>query len=237
MMYQTLREKIITHAQTEYSSSPHEFSEEQMQLIIDHDCECDHCGKSIFELDDFPEVLVEHKEVLCEECYDEQYLTVCPLCEDSYEKEDMTKYFFITKSTSKEVGKPIGMYEILKHPFYYSDGITDFGFFNDAIRKVSDIDIDEVHPIFDPYSDDRILLDCICPRCAEKYLRKDNFIKADGAACILIGQKRHTLFADYSDEEIHHLRQDLIHSRITFRGILQNANSLHEKKTKKILNL
>mgnify|MGYP000605216070 CR=1 FL=1 len=56
-----LKDKIVNHAKTEYSSSPYEFGDEHIQLIIDHDCECDHCGKSIFELDDFPYVSIERK--------------------------------------------------------------------------------------------------------------------------------------------------------------------------------
>lgn len=75
-----LKDKIVNHAKTEYNSSPHRFDDAQIQLIIEHDCECDHCGKSIFELDDFPDVSVERKEVLCEECYDEEYRTTCPIC-------------------------------------------------------------------------------------------------------------------------------------------------------------
>ena len=58
-----LKDKIVNHAKTEYNSSPHRFDDAQIQLIIEHDCECDHCGKSIFELDDFPDVSVERKEV------------------------------------------------------------------------------------------------------------------------------------------------------------------------------
>ena len=92
-----LKDKIVNHAKTEYNSSPHRFDDAQIQLIIEHDCECDHCGKSIFELDDFPDVSVERKEVLCEECYDEEYRTTCPICEESWEIDEMTDYFFISK--------------------------------------------------------------------------------------------------------------------------------------------
>ena len=146
-----LKDKIVNHAKTEYSSSPYEFDDEQIQLIIEHDCECDHCGKSIFELDDFPCVSIERKEVLCEDCYDEEYRTTCPICEESWEIDEMTDYFFISKSNSKEVGKPSGIYKILKRPFYYGDCVTGFdAFFDGAIQKVSDIDIEEVYSILHP---------------------------------------------------------------------------------------
>ena len=221
-----LENKIVNHAKTGYNSSPYEFDPQQIQLIIEHDCECDHCGKSIFELNDFPDVSVERKEVLCEDCYDEEYRTTCPICEESWEIEEMTDYFFISKANSKEVRSPSGIYKIMKRPFYYGDCITGFdAFFDDAICKVSDIDIEEVYSILHPQlCKGALTLDCICPHCAEKYLRKNCFIKADSLYCILQEKQRHQLFADYSDEKIHRIRQDMIHRRITFRGLLQKYN-------------
>jgi hypothetical protein len=131
-----LKDKIVNHAKTEYNSSPHRFDDAQIQLIIEHDCECDHCGKSIFELDDFPDVSVERKEVLCEECYDEEYRTTCPICEESWEIDEMTDYFFISKTNSKEVGKSPGIYKVLERPFYYGNCLTGFdAFFDDTIQK------------------------------------------------------------------------------------------------------
>lgn len=221
-----LESKIINHANTEYNSSPHEFNKEQLQLIIKHDCECDNCGKSIFEMDDFPDVSVEREEVLCEYCYDEKYRTICPICEDSWEINEMTDYFFISKYNSKEVRKSSGIYKILKRPFYYGDCVTGFDdFFDEAIEKVSDINIEEVYSILHPQlNKEDLTLDCMCPHCSEKYLRKDNFIKADNLYCLLQEEQRNKLFSDYSDERIHALRQDMIHRRITFRGILQHNN-------------
>ena len=221
-----LENKIVNHAKTGYNSSPYEFDQEQIQLIIEHDCECDHCGKSIFELDDFPDVSVERKEVFCEDCYDEEYRTICPICEESWEIDDFTDYFFISKTNSKEVGKPSGIYKILERPFYYGDCLTGFdAFFDGAIQKVSDIDIEEVYSILYPQlNKENLTLDCICPHCAEKYLRKGNFIRVDSLYCILQKEQRYQLFADYSDKKIHRIRQDMIHRRITFRGLLQKYN-------------
>lgn len=104
--------------------------------------------------------------------------------------------------------------------------MTDFdAFFDDAIQKVSDIDIEKAYSILHPrLNKENITLDCMCPHCAEKYLRKDNFIRADSLYCILQERQRNQMFADYSDERIHRLRQDMIHRRITFRGLLQLHN-------------
>ena len=221
-----LRSKIIDHSKKEYSSSPHEYDNEQVDLIIKHDCKCDHCNTSIFELNDFPEALTEQNELLCEDCYDNEYRTVCPLCEESWEKDDMTEYFFITKEVSKKVHKPIGLYKILQYPFYYGDCVFGFdAFFDGAIEKVSDLDIKEAYSTINPRSEKDILLDCICPDCAERYMRRDFFIKADSLYCILQKKERLGIFKGYTDERIRSARQDMIHRRIAFRGILQATNN------------
>lgn len=221
-----LKDKIVNHAKAAYNSSPYEFDDKQLQFIIKHECECDYCGKSIFELDDYPNVSVERNEVLCEDCYNEEYRTTCPICEESWEIDEMTDYFFISKANSKEVGKQSGIYKILEHPFFYGDCVTGFNsFFDGAIQKVSDIDIEEIYSILHPQlCKDSLTLDCMCPHCAKKYLRKDNFIKADSLYCILQEKQRNLIFADYSDEKIHRTRQEMIHRRITFRGFLQMFN-------------
>lgn len=223
-----LKNKIINHAKTEYNSSPYEFNEEQLKLIIKHDCECDNCGESIFEMDDFPDVSVEREEVLCEDCYGEEYRTICPICEESFEIDEMTDCFFISKTNSKKVRKSSGIYKILKRPFYYGNCLTGFdAFFDGAIEKISEIDIEEVYFILHPeLNKEDLTLDCMCPHCSEKYLRKDNFIKADSLYCILQEKQRNRLFADYSDKRIHILRQNMIHRRITFRGLLQEYNKI-----------
>lgn len=226
-----MKKKIIEHAKTEYSSSPHEFNDDQLDLIINHDYSCDNCGKSVFEMNDFPEVLIDEDQLLCEECYDEEYRTVCPLCEDLCKKEDMTEYFFITKETSKAVHKPIGMYKILKFPFYYGDCVFGFdAFFDDAIERVSGLDITEAYALHNPSNGKDILLDNICPDCAERYYRKDFFIKTEPRYCILQDRYRNNTFADYSDEKIHKTRQEMIHRRITLRGMLQKHNSAFGKE-------
>lgn len=226
-----MKKKIIEHAKTAYSSSPHEFDEQQIDLIIKHGCNCDNCGKSVFEMWDFPEVLTDKDELLCEECYSDEYRTVCPLCEDSCEKEDMTKYFFITKETSKTVHKPIGMYKILKYPFYYGDCVFGFdAFFDDAIKKVSDLNIEEAYYMHNPNNKKDILLDCICPDCAKRYTRTDFFIKTEPRYCILVKSERNGFFSDYSDVRIHKTRQEMIHRRITLRGMLQKHNSAFRKE-------
>ena len=227
-----MKDKIIEHAKTKFSSSPIEYSDEELDLIIEHSCECDDCGESFFEMDDFPDISIENDEVLCEDCYFDKYRDTCIICEESYEKEDVSDYFFITQKNTKTAGIPVGMYKVLKRPFYYGDCITGFdAFFNDSIEKVSNMDINKVYAAHNPRNEKEITADLICPDCAEKYLRKDNFIKAEPVYCLLRNEYRNNLFKNWSYERIHRERQWMIHNRITFRGLLQKFNNNEKRKT------
>lgn len=45
-----MKAKIIQHAKENYSSSPHEFTDKELKIIIDSNCECYSCEES-FEFD------------------------------------------------------------------------------------------------------------------------------------------------------------------------------------------
>jgi len=113
-----MKEKILKHFKTEYSSSPHPINEDEMQLLIKHDCKCDNCGESIFELDDFPNISTEKSKVLCEDCYSEEYRDYCPICEDSYWKNDLPDEF--PKSPFYYIGtqSKSGIYHALDWPVF-----------------------------------------------------------------------------------------------------------------------
>lgn len=128
-----MKNKIIEHAKSNYSSSPYEFSDKQVDIIIKEDCKCSYCGLSIFEMSDFPEVLEDKNEVLCEECFDNNYRDTCPLCEEYYEIkdvkcEDFPKSPFFYYNPCNEIGDkssysenyqhPSGVYEAIDYPVF-----------------------------------------------------------------------------------------------------------------------
>lgn len=55
-----MRTKIIEKA----NEWEYEFNDLEIDIIIQNNCKCCNCSKSIFELSDFPEVLEEEREVL-----------------------------------------------------------------------------------------------------------------------------------------------------------------------------
>jgi hypothetical protein len=219
-----MKQKIIGYFKTGYSSSPVEIGEEKIKRLIEHECECDYCGKSIFELDDYPVLPGGRDEVICEYCYDEHYRTVCALCEEHVDNDYMSEYFFISKGMSKEVGREMGMYKILKYPFYYGNCVTGFDdFFNDAIEKVSSLNIEECLSVRYSGIECDVFLDRVCSDCAEEYLRKDNFIKAGPATYVLM-EKYRDYYNEHTEKKLHSIRQNVIHRRIAFRGLLEQAN-------------
>lgn len=186
--------------------------------------ECENCGGNVFEWGGYPNYDKEDNDLLCDNCYDDRFRTSCPVCEESFDKDEMTEHFFITKEISKTVHKEPGLYKILRYPLYYGDCVFGFdAFFDDALEKVSDIDISKAGKVINLDYDD-VKLDCICPDCLAKYSRKDNFIKALPLYTILRKKNEKELLKEYSKERLSQIRIRMIHERINFRGMLQQFN-------------
>lgn len=206
-----------------YSYSQEGYNHFKADRNINFICEC--CGRSIFKYGEYPEH-PEDKEydLLCEDCYTDKYRETCPVCEECYMKDEFTEYFFISKATTREVHMPIGMYKILKYPFYYGDCVTGFdAFFDDSLKKVSDLDIGKASELRG-YSKSDILLDCICPNCLEKYSQKENFASINKGYA-LFSPKHSSYFSDSTPESIRRGRLNLIHQKINFAGYLQKINN------------
>lgn len=205
-----MRNKIKEHYKSAFSSSPIELEDKEIDFIIKNECKCYMCDKSIFDMDDFPELLKEDNEVRCEECYGDDYRTICPICEDSYDiYNGKSEYEVIAEQDSRDYHKEPGIYhnEKLIVPIRIN-------FF----KKIDCGDsCCEVHS------------DPICPGCVEKMIRKSNYLKSDSTPCILLKRyENDSLFKDYTPEHLHLLRQWSIHRRITCRGIIERANRINQ---------
>jgi hypothetical protein len=200
--------KIQQHYKTEFSSSPIEVDDKEVEFIIDNDCKCYSCDKSIFEMNDFPELLIEDEEILCEDCYDEQHRKICPICENSYDvKDGESEYSIMNESDANEGNEIAGIY-------HNGNLIVPIN-----INYLKKIDCGE--NCCEVWSDD------ICEGCVADLVRKDNFIKSHGTGtpCILIKKyDNDDLFKDYTPEKKKMIRQKMINKRITIRGMIQTAN-------------
>ena len=126
---------------------------------------CSRCGA---EIEDEP--FKRNGECLCEECYLEECTQTCPVCEEHFEPEEGgSEHFFITKKTSRITGQPVGLYRVLKHPFFHGNCIDGFdAFYKDAIEQVNDLDIEDY--LSKKYGEDtEVSTDIICPDCAARY--------------------------------------------------------------------
>lgn len=230
-----MKNKIKEHYKSGFSSSPVDVNEQEIDYLIEWDCKCDGCGTSIFELDDFPEIVKNENgkctEILCEECYDDNYRETCPICEESYDVKDFTSdHIIINEELGVETKLTPGIYEILERPFFFGDILTGFdAFFDNAIKLVVPIRINFYKKIKCGNSCCEVGSDAICPECVDELVRKGNYINSDSKLCILLKRfEGEGFFKDYSSEKLHRVRQKIIHQRISCRGLVEKGNHIDE---------
>ena len=112
--------------------------------------------------------------ILCDNCYEENYLNYCELCEESYEKPTKPEelFFVVAREVANEVAyntiKP-GIYQTISWPYYLA--ATGFGFetlFENSIKLVRELDINSILKKLYPHSG-KIGAGEICPDCVKKY--------------------------------------------------------------------
>ena len=137
---------------------------------------CDSCGNKLNKDEDFVD---ESGDRICDECYTEHYMELCPVCEEYYDKPQTPNdcYFAITKSGEEETGTKRGIYQANKYPVF-SDSL--FGGMcrieEDNVRLLRECDVDEMS--FKLWGSRTELKggEFICPKCAEHFARKNNFL-------------------------------------------------------------
>ena len=211
-------------------------SNEDISMLISHDCECDSCGDSIFDMEDFPNVSQKHDFVLCEECYNEKYMETCSICEENYDISDgNTDIIVINEELGKTLSYTPGIYKILEYPFFYGDMIFGFeGFYPNAIELVTPIRINEYKKINVGKGFEEVSSGHICPDCINRFTKTSGWATLETPYCILLEKYRYNTFADYSDEEIHQHRQEIVHRRITLKGIIEKATDKNFKRKEKV---
>lgn len=167
-----LIKKITEHHKSEYASSPHDVSDEEIDIIINNDCECSRCNTSIFQLYDFPEI--SEGEVYCEDCYRDSFFDKCEICNDYFPSPTKPEEhrIVITKESIEEAHLDVkeGFYQILEYPFYYGDIVFGFsGFFEKSLKLLKQVDINKALHKEYPMMTDLCMSGNICDDCVEKY--------------------------------------------------------------------
>ncbi|MDX8563475.1 hypothetical protein OZ664_05635 [Elizabethkingia sp. HX WHF] len=150
-----------------------EWTDEQIDFIIKHNCKCDLCDSSVSEMTDFPELHLDKDELLCEYCNTDKYYTTCPLCEDYYATPETPEdgiYIVVSKELAKEQGIKMGIYKIIKFPWYRASIVTGFeSLFKDCIKLLKSMDVIKLYNKSHPQNEKELEGDYICPECVKKY--------------------------------------------------------------------
>jgi hypothetical protein len=146
------------------------FSESEKLLMIKQDFACDCCGNSFKDhLEDFQVVndrcTTGEDAMLCYDCYQDDYLTECSICEDRFENPETPEetVLYINKYASHEVGLSIGFYQVLEFPYYLSDGFS-INLFDNSIKKISNLDMRDLGRYDSGMSNSKV-----CPDCQSRY--------------------------------------------------------------------
>ena len=111
----------------------------------------------------------EHGNTVCDQCFDNRYQRLCPICEenfwDNYDDKISPKHFVITKSAEERHVAKAGFYEVTKLPFFI-DGIFEAQLLHNTINRLSDLpkDFDGNNLHYSLYF--------ICDGCASKLKQK-----------------------------------------------------------------
>lgn len=191
-----MKDKIIEHFKSEYSSSPVDISEEKIDCLIKNNCTCDNCGESIFELDDFP--VFKDDGVLCEHCDLDKNYEMCPICQDYFEKAFKADdfYFLLSKEAVEGYGMKLkpGFYRTLRWPFYYGNCVTGFeGIFDNTLELIHECDINSMLKKLDHGSADENLNGEVCQECLKIWTGqteiKNNYCDKEYGAQYIAKQK------------------------------------------------
>lgn len=146
-----MKNRIKNHYKTGYSSSGAglTISDDEIDFIIKHDCKCSICDASIFEMWDFPELIVNDDELRCEDCYDKDYLAICPICESSYDIYGGESEYEVIVEGDEDYN--------FEHPGIYKNG-----------KLIVPIKINEFKKIEIGEHCTEVYSDKICSECAKK---------------------------------------------------------------------
>ena len=103
--------------------------------------------------------------LICDQCFKDKYSHLCPLCEETFDKDFSVKispkHILVTKYAAEELGFDPGIYEIISYPFF-ADGITELHLFASSIKKIAELPGD--------FNEDDLIGDIhyVCEECAEK---------------------------------------------------------------------
>ncbi len=213
-----------------FQSSPIPLDKEDLAIILKNDCKCTSCYTSIAEMDDFP--VIRDGELFCESCHNEKHCETCPICEDTYEKCEVTEsHIVINEATAAESKLKPGIYQV-ERPFYIASMISGFDrFIDDSLKLVSNIRINFYKELSVGDGFCPVMSGHICENCLKKYTRDSFFINHEGTPILLLKKyENDPIFGVKNKEMLQKTRQKVINKRITCRGLIQKSKPCQTSK-------
>lgn len=143
--------------------------------MTDETLTCEWCGELLkVEEADNPERYAVGN-VICDECYSENYEQLCPLCENLFEYEEFGPGELYFVLTATDAGVPPGIYVANRFPYFGGSVLGPERVFPNAVTRVASLDVlpGNVAPVEHPNdgSNGQICQECI-DRICDEYLRR-----------------------------------------------------------------
>lgn len=105
---------------------------------------------------------------MCEECYSDEYESICDVCEEIYERREDKKMYLVVSETNDDEADKIGIYEVLQFPYFISNHFFA-SLYEENIKLVRECRIESM--LNNIYNKQHKILyaDNICQDCAEKF--------------------------------------------------------------------
>lgn len=134
--------------------------------------ECSYCGNDLREDEIENPREDESGDVMCDQCYEDEFLEHCSLCENYYDKPTKPEetFFVVAKEVSGQVGVDPGFYKVLNWPYMLC--ATGFGFemlYEGSIKLEKSADINSMLRKLHGVYREKFSANEICPDCFEKY--------------------------------------------------------------------
>jgi hypothetical protein len=146
--------------------------------------ECEWCGNILEE-----NLIADNtsESLICYDCYCTEYMELCPLCEEHYEKTTKPEdtYFVITPEGEEITGVQMGIYTATAFPIYfaYLGGLGPTSLHEENLKLIRAVDIVGMLRKLREYNKDLGGAEFICASCAARFSRTEKFIQIRRSWC------------------------------------------------------
>jgi len=107
-------------------------------------------------------------EAICDECYYEEYMYICPICQNFAETKDNEKHLMVTPELAENQRMEDGIYQVVEFPVYSASMLGHFNFFPSSSKRVARLPVDARGYWQGGF---------ICEGCAKKAIEEDQWLE------------------------------------------------------------